>query len=406
MTQPPSGGQQPQGWQDPGSDDGSAGGGWSSPPGWTSPSWGAPQPPPQQSPSQQPPSQQPPAPVPPGQPAAGWGQAPPPGWGTHQPVWAPTTKVGIVPLRPLGVGEILDGAFQAVRSNPRAMIGVSAAVVAAVTLLSLLPQAVALDGLAASPALTGDTRASVREQIDAISGPVEALLASSVLTFFAVTVLNALLVVPVSAAVLGRRVSPAEMWQRARGRLLPAIGLALLTFFAVLGLSLVALVPGVAVLAAGEAGVGALLLVVGVLGIIVIAVTLTVRWALAAPALVLEKASVLTALRRSWRLTHGSFWRVLGIVLLTGIIVAIGQAALSFPFSALSELVPEGPPGATLGPTVARLLVSGIGGIISGAVFYPFSAAASALLYIDLRMRREALDVRLAQSLAEPGPAA
>jgi hypothetical protein len=166
------------------------------------------------------------------------------------------------------------------------------------------------------------------------------------------------------------------------------------------------LVPAIVALVAGEGAVGGLLLFVGIVVAFVFSVFLTVRWALAAPALVLEKASVLTALRRSWRLTGGSFWRVLGIVLLTGIIVAIGQGALSIPFSGLSELVPEGPPGATLGPTVGRLLVSGIGGIVSGAVFYPFSAAVSALLYIDLRMRREALDVRLAQSLAEPGPAA
>jgi hypothetical protein len=418
MTQPPGGGQQPHGWQDPGRDDDAAGGGWSTP------SWGEPpsqqpvQPPsqqpvqpPVQQPVQPPPSSAPfqapsPPPALPGQGGPGWGQAPPPGWGTNQPAWTPTAKVGIVPLRPLGVGEILDGAFQAVRANPRAMIGVSAAVVATVTLISLLPQAVALDRLATNPAFTGSSTVSAREAVDAVLAPLGALLTSSVLTFFAVTVLNALLVVPVSAAVVGRRVSPAEMWQRARGRLLPAIGLALLTFAAVLGLWFVVLVPGIAALAAGQDAVGGLLLFVGIVAGFVLSVTFTVRWALAAPALVLEKASVVTALRRSWRLTRGSFWRVLGIVLLTAIIVAIGQGALSIPFSGLAELVPEGPPGATLGPTVGRLLVSGIGGIVSGAVFLPFGAAASALLYIDLRMRREALDVRLAQSLAAPEPTA
>ncbi len=400
MTQPPGGGQ-PHEWQDPGRDDGTAGGGWSTP------SWGEPsQPPapPSTSPSTE--TQPPLPPASPGQGGPGWGQAPPPGWGGYQPAWTPTAKVGIVPLRPLGVGEILDGAFQAVRANPRSMIGVSAAVVAAVTLLSLLPQAVALDRLATNPVLRGGSSVSPREALDAFVAPLGALLTSSVLTFFAVTVLNALLVVPVSAAVLGRRVSPGEMWQRARGRVLPAIGLALLAPAAVGGLCFVVLVPGFAALVAGQEALGGLLIFVGIVGAVVLSVLLTVRWALAAPALVLEKASVVTALRRSWRLTSGSFWRVLGIVLLTAIIVAIGQGALSVPFSGLAELVPEGPPGATLGPTVGRLLVSGIGGIVSGAVFLPFGAAASALLYIDLRMRREALDVRLAQSLAEPGPTA
>jgi MFS family permease len=313
--------------------------------------------------------------------------------------------VGIVPLRPLGVGEILDGAFQAVRSNPRSMIGVSAAVVAAVTLLSLVPQAFVLHGLGSAALGAGDGL-STREQLDALSGALEAQLFPAALTFFAVTVLNALLIVPVSAAVLGRRTPPGEMWQRAKGRLLPAIGLALLTGLALGAVVVGLLVPGIVLLAAGPPALGALLLFAGVVAAVVLGVLLAVRWALAAPALVLERASVTTAMRRSWRLTQGSFWRVLGILLLTGIIVSIGQAAISFPLSALSSLPAAGQsdPYENLGTVFAQLLISGVGSIVAGAVFYTFNAASSALLYIDLRMRREGLDVRLAQAAAQGGP--
>jgi hypothetical protein len=315
---------------------------------------------------------------------------------------------GIVPLRPLGVGEILDGAFQAVRSNPRSMIGVSAAVVAAVTLLSLVPQAFVLHGLGAAAlgSTASATELSTREQLDLVSGALEAQLFPGILTFFAVTVLNALLIVPVSAAVLGRRTPPAEMWQRAKGRLLPAVGLALLTLLALSAAVLVVLLPGVVVLVTGETAPGVLLLVAGGVAAVVLGVLLAVRWALAAPALVLEKASVTTAMSRSWRLTRGSFWRVLGILLLTGIIVSIGQAAISFPLSALSSLPAAGQsnPYENLGTVFAQLLITGVGSIVAGAVFYPFNAAASALLYIDLRMRREGLDVRLAQTVAQGGP--
>src|SRR5690348_2390531 len=120
----------------------------------------------------------------------------------------------------------------------------------------------------------------------------------------------------------------------------------------------------------------------------------------------LEKATVTTAMRRSWRLTGRSFWRVLGILLLTGIIVSIGQAAISFPLSALSSLPGAGQdnPYENLGTVFTQLLITGVGSIVAGAVFYPFSAASSALLYIDLRMRREGLDVRLAQAVAQGGP--
>jgi hypothetical protein len=288
------------------------------------------------------------------------------------------------------------------------MIGVSAAVVAVVTLLSLVPQALVLHGL--GPTALGTTASgtalSTREQLDVVSGALEAQLFPAVLTFFAVTVLNALLIVPVSAAVLGRRTSPGQMWERAKGRLLPAVGLALLTGLALIGTVVGVLVPGIVVLAAGETGLGVLLLLAGGVAAIVLGVLLAVRWALAAPALVLEKASVTTAMRRSWRLTGRSFWRVLGILLLTGIIVSIGQAAISFPLSALSSLPAAGQsnPYDNLGTVFAQLLISGLGSIIAGAVFYPFNAASSALLYIDLRMRREGLDVRLAQAVAHGGP--
>src|SRR5690349_21044425 len=299
MTQPPAGEQEPPGWQVPGGDAEGAGAGWGvqepppqqpgwgTPPGsgqqgWNQPSWGQ------------------------GQPS--WGQ---PSWGGQQQPWTPPVQAaaGIIPLRPLGVVELLDAAFQAVRSNPRSMIGVSAAVVAVVTLLSLVPQAFVLHGLGSTDLLSPGAggQLSTREQLDVLSSALQAQLFPVVLTFFAVTVLDALLIVPVSAAVLGRRTPPGEMWQRAKGRLLPAIGLALLTGAALIGVVVAVLLPGIVVLAAGQTGAGVLLLLAGIVAAIVLPVLLAVRWSLAAPALVLEKATVTTALRRSWRLTGRSF---------------------------------------------------------------------------------------------------
>src|ERR1035438_3501001 len=39
-------------------------------------------------------------------------------------------KPGIVPLRPLQLGDILDGAIKAIRFNPKSMVGLSAIVLA------------------------------------------------------------------------------------------------------------------------------------------------------------------------------------------------------------------------------------------------------------------------------------
>src|SRR6478609_11184276 len=93
----------------------------------------------------------PPPPVAPGPPA------PPPGWGTPQPpagygAWGPAgppppgvswrppaLQPGIIPLRPIGLGEIYDGAFRSIRANPKVMFGMAAIVVTiAVALQSLV----------------------------------------------------------------------------------------------------------------------------------------------------------------------------------------------------------------------------------------------------------------------------
>jgi hypothetical protein len=345
--------------------------------------------------------------------AGQWGQPAPPSWGTPPPSgppgWAPAPydrpPAGIVPLRPLSVGEILDGAFQAVRANPRTMVGTSAAVIAAVTVLSVVPEALLLNRLRDNPVLTGRST-SLSDQIDLLGGAGAARIVTGVLTFVAVTMLEVLLIVPVSEAVLGRRMDAGAMWRRARGRLLAALGLALLRGLVLTLTVVVVLLPGIVALAAGATDVGAVLLIAGVAGVVVLLFLFYTRWSLAAPALVLENASVTTAMRRSWRIVRGSTWRVFGILLLAAIIVSIGQAVITVPVGLLAGLPAAGQanPYESLPITFAQVLISGIGTIVAGAIFYPFSAAVSALLYIDLRMRREGLDVRLAQAAAEGTP--
>jgi hypothetical protein len=44
---------------------------------------------------------------------------------------------------------------------------------------------------------------------------------------------------------------------------------------------------------------------------------------------------------------------------------------------------------------VAGILISAVGGVVAGAVARPISAGVAVLLYVDLRMRREGLDLVL-----------
>ena len=112
--------------------------------------------------------------------------------------------------------------------------------------------------------------------------------------------------------------------------------------------------------------------------------------------MVLEREGPVRALARSWRLVRGSFWRVFGITLLAGLIVVVTAGVLQIPFGLLAAMAGGGnsllP---STGGNVAGILISAVGGVVAGAVARPISAGVAVLLYVDLRMRREGLDLVL-----------
>src|SRR5215472_2329483 len=62
-------------------------------------------------------------------PPGGYGYPPPPpGYGPrpYGPWQQQAPKPGVIPLRPLSVGELLDGAFTSIRRNPKATLGIAA----------------------------------------------------------------------------------------------------------------------------------------------------------------------------------------------------------------------------------------------------------------------------------------
>jgi hypothetical protein len=143
---------------------------------------------------------------------------------------------------------------------------------------------------------------------------------------------------------------------------------------------------------------GVILMVLGVFAGIAVAVTLWIRTALAGPVLLLEESSVATALRRSWRLVTGSFWRVLMILFVVGILTYLTSLIIQTPFTAIGYLVDsvfDNSLHTHWLPTLLSTAINAVGQTVAGAVLNPWSAAVVALLYIDLRMRREGLDLEL-----------
>jgi len=310
---------------------------------------------------------------------------------------------GIIPLRPLSIGEIYDGAIRAIRANPRTMVGFSAVVGALIALLGAIPQTIALNTILNSPFTTGETieefeTSDIAELLQAGGLSVGVGL---VQTMLSTTIITGLLIVAVGAAVRGQSLRPGELWQQARHRLWAVLGLALLLLVVAPVIVVAGMVPGILalVLIGDQVWIGALLTIAGTLvGLLAYAACYLGFWAVAAPALLLENLGVTAALRRSFRLVRGSFWRVFGISLLTAVIAYVVRQVFAVPFSLIGTLLAEVADISGLSGAFVQLLISDIGTILAGAVLYPFTAGAVALLYLDLRMRREGMDVEVLRS--------
>ncbi|MEU0021086.1 glycerophosphoryl diester phosphodiesterase membrane domain-containing protein [Streptomyces rochei] len=337
---------------------------------------------------------------PPGGYGGGWGG----GWGGPPPA----AKPGVIPLRPLGVGEILDGAVSTMRTYWRTVLGISLTVAVLTEIVVVLLQGLVLDD-ATSEALN-DPDATLSELGDAMadttinSGVV--LLVSLIGTVLA----TALLTTVTSRAVLGRKVTIGEAWRDARPQVARLFGLILLLLLIVAGLVTVGMAPGLIVAVAGGGGAGVALTVLGLLASAVVAVWLMVRFSLASPALMLEKQGIKKAMGRSTKLVRGSWWRVFGIQLLAAVIANVVASIIVIPFAFLAAALSGGGVGGFLEGTGdlgwTFLIVSGIGSVIGSMITFPITAGVTVLLYIDQRIRREALDLELARAAGVQGPAA
>lgn len=332
---------------------------------------------------------------------------PPPGGYAAPPAapwFVPVHKPGVVALRPLRLGDLFDGAFKTIRRNPKAMVGLSAVVVTGSLVVPvLLTLALAATGNL-SLDLFGDPTTE-DQQLSAVldTGTTTALsYVGSLFTALATVLLNGLLVRVVAEAVLGRSTTIGEAWAATRGRLLRLLGLALLD--GAMGVVLIAVPVGAGLLVGFTAGVGAGL-AVGLpllLGAVALFLFVQVRFfLLAPPVLVLERTGVFASLRRAGRLSRQQFWRLLGIMVLTALVVGLVGQVISVPLGLL------GVGGAALlsgtGGALAVVYSGYLSQIIVGAVTTPFTSAVVALQYVDQRIRKEGLDVQLIAASQPPG---
>jgi membrane-anchored glycerophosphoryl diester phosphodiesterase (GDPDase) len=119
-------------------------------------------------------------------------------------------------------------------------------------------------------------------------------------------------------------------------------------------------------------------LFVGFLAIFIAFAIIGVRLWITVPAIAVEQPGVLAALRRSWDLTRGHFWRLFGVLL----VMWLGTLAMSMVAGIVIGVLSVfgGVTGIFVGQGL-NILVS----IIANALF----AVAAAVVYVELRRAKE-----------------
>jgi hypothetical protein len=304
-----------------------------------------------------------------------------------------TPRPGIVPLRPLAVGELLDGAFTTIRRYPGPTIGLAAPVMLLVTGTQIVASYLLLNGVSS-------VSASGTASGDFLSRSLAVDVIVQVMTFVFGLLLTGMITAVIGQAVLGRRMTVSEAWRSVRPRLAPLAGVSLIIFFGSIVIMAVGVGPGILIAVAGADAAGIAVAALGGLGGFVVLIWLLIRFELATPAVMLEKQGVREAFRRSRVLVSGSWWRVFGILALASLLSGIVASILIVPFN-LAANGTSGLLGQGYRVHFTGLLLVGIGDFLAGTIVRPFSASVSALLYIDRRMRSEGLDLTLQRAAAD-----
>lgn len=289
---------------------------------------------------------------------------------------------GVIPLRQLGLGDIFGGSIMTIRRNPEATLGMAAIVLAAFLLPSLLLS----------------LGAQFIAGIDPNTAEALGLFIPVGVSALATLLLSGFILFVVSEAALGDKVSLGATWRAVRSRILALIGVTLLNTLALSAIMAI----GVALLVFSIVLADTFAIVLGVIALVlsvVAAIWVGVRLLLVTAPVVLERASPITAIRRSWALTSGvQFWRLLGISLLAQILASIIGGVLSTPIQLIVVFAGTAIFGDGTALTAVVVFGQHLSQFLVGVAVTPFGAGVTALLYLDQRIRREGLDITMAQA--------
>lgn len=270
-------------------------------------------------------------------------------------------------LRPLGVGEILDASINLYFRNLGTFFKIAAVIAIPMGVIIFMLDQIAFaepDGFADGFAFAGE----FRQRVDYSTFTTVAIIEGVVALLAFLLVIGASFKA-VSDLYIGNDTKSGDSIRYAAGRVHSMLWIGFLFTLGV-GLAIFALVLP--------------------------AIWLFVAWSLAIPALLSEGLKGSKALGRSFDLIRHNWWRTFGAILVGIIFIGLFQFLLELGASGLSTLTEDSLQGSLLIYDAAQVLTL----IITG----PLEAAIIAVIYYDLRVRKEAFDVHvLTQQLESPG---
>jgi membrane-anchored glycerophosphoryl diester phosphodiesterase (GDPDase) len=261
-----------------------------------------------------------------------------------------------LPLRQMGIGEVLDAAIKLYRLEWKVLMGIVAFVLVPLTFL----------GAYVTRTLGVFTQQPVVSPDDFYSTFVANAILAAIQLLFVLPFLTAAVARAATKIYLGEEVGIGPTYRFALTKVHSILWISVLTLLATM--------------------IGFILLVVP-------AFLVFVRLTFGSTVLVVEGKKGTKALGRSWRLAKGHFWRLLGALILAGLMSSIIAAVLAIPGNLVADAVgPQGWPLRALGESLASVLTT------------PFTTLITVLLYFDLRIRKEGFDIEVMAQELPPSP--
>ncbi len=300
-------------------------------------------------------------------------------------------------LRPLSTGELMDRTFAIYRRHFALFAGIMCPPMALMTLCQLAVLMVQKSDLPAIAAQS-DPLAALAGIVPWFAVSLVSVVASVLLYGIAV----AAMAVAISRIYLGRSVSIGDAYAAIQARIASVIGVEALVLFIYLGAFLIlGFVTSLGALAGAlvhpilGSVVTALLFLSGVVALVLL---LAGRFSITVPALILEDLSPAKAIGRSNALTRGQRVRVVLIYVLMMAMTYVGVLIFQGPFLTVGLVLRENGQ-----PPLWTQLLGSISGSIGEVFTGPLLCITLALLYYDIRIKKEGIDLQLLMRGKETG---